>query len=69
MVAFGSALCGGLVILYLFFVAVGTVKIGDAIGATVVVLVLALIWLLAYWQRRRTNASVFQRPERERRGF
>jgi hypothetical protein len=69
MVAFGSALCGGLVILYLFFVAVGTVKIGDAVGATIVVLVLGLIWLFAYLYRRRTNAGVWQRPERERRGF
>jgi putative flippase GtrA len=69
MAAFAIAMCGGLAVLYLFFVAIGTIEIGDAAVATVAAIVLALIWLGAYWHRLRTNALVVQRPDRERRGF
>jgi hypothetical protein len=68
LVAFAVAMCGGLAILYLFFVAIGTVDIGDAMVATIGALVLALIWLIAFWRRMKTTAFV-QRPDRERRGF
>jgi putative flippase GtrA len=69
MAAFAIAMCGGLVVLYLFFVAIGTIDIGDAAVATIGAIVLALIWLAAYWYRLKTNALVVQRPDRERRGF
>jgi hypothetical protein len=69
MAAFAIAMCGGLAVLYLFFVAIGTVDIGDAAVATGAVVLLALVWLGAYWSRLRTNALVVQRPDRERRGF
>jgi protein-S-isoprenylcysteine O-methyltransferase Ste14 len=69
LIAFAIAMCGGLVVLYLFFVAIGTIKIGDAVAATIAALVLAAIWLFAFWRRMRANAQVVQRPDRERRGF
>jgi hypothetical protein len=69
MVAFAIAMCGGLAVLYLFFVIIGTIDVGDAIVATVGALVLAAIWLFSFWRRMKTNALVAQRPDRERRGF
>ena len=69
MAAFAIAMCGGLAVLYVFFVAIGTVDLGDAIVATIAALVLAAIWLVAFWRRMKTNALVVQRPDRERRGF
>lgn len=69
MVAFAIAMCGGLAVLFLFFVVVGTIEIGNAIGATIAAVVLAAIWLFGFWRRLRSNASMVQRPDRERRGF
>ena len=69
MAAFALAICGGLAVLFLFFVVVGTVNVGNAIVATVAACVLAAIWLFGFWRRLRTNASFVQRPDRERRGF
>ena len=69
MMAFAVAMCGGLAVLYLFFVAIGTIDVGDAVVATIAAIVLAAVWLLAYWHKMRTNALVVQRPDRERRGF
>jgi protein-S-isoprenylcysteine O-methyltransferase Ste14 len=69
MGAFAIAMCGGLAVLYLFFVIIGTIDVGDAIVATAAALVLAGIWLLSFWRRMKTNAVVVQRPDRERRGF
>ena len=69
MAAFALAMCGGLAVLYLFFVIIGDVKVGDAIAATVAAIVLALAWLWGYRRRMRTNAVTVQRPDRERRGF
>jgi putative flippase GtrA len=69
MAAFAVAVCGGLVVLYLFFVVIGAIDIGNAAVATGTAIVLALVWLVAYWYRLRTNALVAQRPDRERRGF
>jgi Flp pilus assembly protein TadB len=69
MAAFVIALCGGLAVLYLFFVIIGTVNIGNAAVATGAAIVLALIWLIGYRRRLRTGAVFAQRPDRERRGF
>ena len=68
MAAFAISLCGGLVVLYIFFVAIGTVGLGEATVATVAAIVLAVIWIIAYWRRMKTTSFV-QRPDRERRGF
>jgi protein-S-isoprenylcysteine O-methyltransferase Ste14 len=67
--AFASALSGGLVVLYLFFVIIATIDVGDAVAATVAAIILALIWLFSFWRRRKMGAAVLQRPDRERRGF
>jgi ABC-type transport system involved in cytochrome bd biosynthesis fused ATPase/permease subunit len=69
MAAFAIAMCGGLVVLYVFFVVIGAIDIGDAAVTTGAAIVLALIWLVAYRYRMRTNAQALQRPDRERRGF
>jgi len=69
MVAFTFAFCGGLAVLYLFFVIVGAINIGDALIATACALILAGIWLFGFWRRLVTGALVVQRPDRERRGY
>ena len=69
MAAFAIAMCGGLALLYLFFIIIGTIDVGDAIAATVAALVLAALWLWGFRRRMKTGAVVVQRPDRERRGF
>src|SRR6476659_10232272 len=69
LAAFAIAMCGGLAVLFLFFVVIGTVQIGDAVAATVVAILLALVWLYFFWRRMKTDALRVQRPDRERRGF
>jgi hypothetical protein len=69
MAAFVLAFCGGLAVLYVFFVIIGTVKVADAAAATAIALALALIWLFGFWRRLKTGAVFVQRPDRERRGF
>jgi Flp pilus assembly protein TadB len=69
MAAFVIAFCGGLAVLYLFFVIIGTIQVADAVVATALALGLALIWLLGYRRRITTDAVFVQRPDRERRGF
>jgi hypothetical protein len=69
MAAFVIAFCGGLAVLYAFFVIIGTIKVADAAVATGVALALALVWLLGYRRRITTDAVFVQRPDRERRGF
>ena len=69
MAAFIFAFCGGLAVLYFFFAAIGAVDLGDAIVATIIALILAVIWLVAFWRRLRSDALRVQRPDRERRGF
>jgi len=69
MAAFIFAFCGGLAVLYVFFAAVGAVDIGDAIVATIIAVILACVWLFAFWQRLKSDALRVQRPDRERRGF
>lgn len=69
VIAFAIAMCGGLAVLYFFFVAIGTIDVGDAVVATVCALILALIWLVSFWWRGRRGASMLQRTDRERRGF
>ena len=63
------AVCGGLSVVFLFFAAMGAVDVGDAIAATVIAVVFALIWLAGFIYRTRTGAAMLQRADRERRGF
>lgn len=64
------ALCGALVVIYLFFAALGAVDLGQAAIASGIAILLAVIWLVGFWQRRvRGGGAIAQRPDRERRGF
>ena len=61
----------GVVALFAFFAALGAFEVGDAVGLTVVVVALALLWLAhAMWAARHGDG---RDPEgirnRERRGF
>ena len=69
VVATVFAICGGLVVLYLFFVAIGAVDIGDALIATGVAVVLAVVWLVGAYQRYKSGAEFITRSDRERRGY
>ena len=63
------AVCGGLAVVFIFFAVMGAVDVGEAIAATVIAIVFALIWLSGFIYRIRTGAAMLQRPDRERRGF
>jgi hypothetical protein len=63
------AFCGGLVVMFLFFAAIGAVNLGDAIGFTIAAIALTAVWLLGAYQRARTGGALVTRPDRERRGF
>jgi hypothetical protein len=61
----------GVVVLFAFFVALGAIAVGSAIGLTIAVVCLAALWLAhATWVSRhsdgRSPASI---RDRERRGF
>jgi hypothetical protein len=62
------ALCGALVVLYLFFVVAGGVDPGDHTGWSVAALVLAILWLAHSW-RRLLGGGASPSVDRERRGF
>jgi hypothetical protein len=62
------AVIGGLVVLYLFLIAIDAVDPGDARAATIVVAVMAVAWL-AHSYRRLWAGGFTARPDRERRGF
>jgi len=63
------AFCGGLAVLYLFFAAIGTVKLKDALVATAIAVALAVIWLIGAYQRWKSGAIFITRRDRERRGY
>lgn len=62
------AVCGALVVLYLFFVAVGGVDPTQDEGWTIAALVLAVLWLAYSW-RRLWSGGASPSADRERRGF
>jgi hypothetical protein len=62
------AVCGGLVIAYLFFVAIGGVNPVTATTASFVVIGLAALWLAHAW-RGLIHGAGSSRSDRERRGF
>ena len=61
------SVCGALVVLYLFFVAVGGVD-PDNTEWTIAALVLAILWLAYSW-RRLWSGGASPTSDRERRGF
>jgi hypothetical protein len=67
------AICGGLSVVYLFFAAFGAIDLEEALGATVVAVVMGLVWLGGYFVRHRQatrpESRVTARREQERRGF
>ena len=63
------AFCGGVVLVFVFFWALGGVDVTDAVAASSVVVVLALIWLAGYLYRSRQEETPLIRRDRERRGF
>jgi hypothetical protein len=62
------AVMGAIVVLYLFFAVLGAVDPAKAPGATLVIMVVALIWLVHAWERLYGGGYV-SRSDRERRGF
>ena len=62
------AVIGALVVLYLFFVAVGGVDPVEDRGWSIAALVLGLLWLAHSW-RRLLGGGASPRVDRERRGF
>jgi Flp pilus assembly protein TadB len=67
--AAAMAICGGLFVLFVFFWALGAIDVKDAVAATVVAVVLALVWLAGFLYRRRQEEPLLIRRDRERRGF
>jgi hypothetical protein len=64
------AISGGLVVIYLFFGAIGAVNFTEAAAATLVAVVMAAVWLAGFWFRQRTIDPRGPSPiDRERRGF
>ena len=66
------AICGGLAIVYLFFAAFGAIDLEEALAATVVAIVMGLVWLGGYFVRHRQADRAlgqYERLNRERRGF
>ena len=63
------AICGGLAAIFLFFGLMGAIDFGDAIAATIIAIVFALVWFAGFFYRHRTQAGRAQWRDRERRGF
>ena len=63
------ALCGALAALFVFFVLMDAIDPGDAVVATVIAVIMGLVWFGAFWYRLRTQAGRTQWRDRERRGF
>jgi Flp pilus assembly protein TadB len=63
------AICGGLVVMFVFFWALGAIDVRVAVAATVVTVVLLLVWLGAFVHRGRQEETLMIKHDRERRGF
>ncbi len=65
------AICGALAALFVFFALMGAIDPGDAIAATIIAIIMGIVWFSGFWYRHRTaQESVrMQRSDRERRGF
>src|SRR5215217_7554104 len=51
------AICGGLAAIFLFFAAMGAIDLGDAVAATVIAVVLGIVWFAGFFYRHRTQAG------------
>jgi protein-S-isoprenylcysteine O-methyltransferase Ste14 len=63
------AIIGAIVVLYLFFVVVDAVDPDRAPAASIIVLVLAVLWLIHAWRRLLAPRGHVSQTDRERRGF
>jgi membrane protein implicated in regulation of membrane protease activity len=64
------ALAGAVVVLFVFFAAIGGISPAQATVVTVIVAVLAVAWAVRLWRRRsRVPENRIARADRERRGF
>ena len=73
-IAAGTAVCGGLFVLFVFFWALGAINIKDAAAATVAAVILAAVWIAGMLYRRHEvrqdlDAQRLNTQDRERRGF
>ncbi len=64
------AVAAAIIVLFVFFAAIGGIDVGDAGVITVVVAILGALWLVHFLHRRATtDDSRLSRADRERRGF
>lgn len=63
------ALCGAVVVLFIFVAVVGGIDPGEAQVATIVIAVLAVLWLAHAWRRLFGDREGVSQGDRERRGF
>lgn len=64
------ALAGAVVVLFVFFAAIGGISPAQATVVTIIVAVLAVAWAVRLWRRRSTTPeNRIARADRERRGF
>lgn len=63
------AFCGGLVVVFVFFWALGAIDVRVAVAATAAAVLFGLVWLVGYVHRSRQEETPLIRRERERRGF
>lgn len=64
------SLMGGLVLLFVFFAALGAFDPAEAVGLSIAILALGAVWLMHAWPRlRRDESAPGSQRARERRGF
>jgi len=69
VVAFIWALIAAAIVLYIFFAAFGGFDPAEAKTTSVIVAVLAILWLAHAWKRLLSTQNTSPRPDRERRGY
>jgi hypothetical protein len=64
------SLCGALVVLFIFFAALGGIDPAEAAVASIIIAVMGVLWLVHFWRlRSASDESRINREDRERRGF
>ena len=61
------SIAGSVVLLFIFFAAMGAIDPSEAVAATAVVAILGVLWLIHAWPRLRAEGGMPR--DRERRGF
>ena len=69
LVAFVWALIAAAIVLFIFFAAFGGFEPSEAKATSVVVAVLAVLWLAHAWKRLFSTQNSSPRSDRERRGY